>query len=82
MDFLVYDTVQNAAESGLDYLEAEAGLNYLLGGGEELAPFQAPVVWDGLDHVRLTGREGPAARPSTNTRRFPNAARRTLSSSI
>ena len=84
-DFLIHDRVQNAAASGIDYLEAEAGLNYLLGGEEQLyIPdiSQPSFSWDGLDHFRLTGREGPAAGQNTHSRWSASAAVRPLSNSI
>ncbi len=87
-DFLIYNRVQNATESGLDYLEAEASLNYLLSDGEELGynrAFSQPRFdWNGIDHARLSGRGDSAAAQFTHTRRLtpPNATPRSLSSSI
>ena len=81
-NFLTYDRVQHAVESGLDYLEAEAGLNYLLGDGEELDynhGFSQPrFIWNGIDHAR----GDYAAGEVRHTRRFTSAVLRSLSSSI
>jgi hypothetical protein len=66
MDCLNHES-QNASDDGLNY---EAGLSYLMGSEEPIQISnlaQAPFVWDGLDHVRLTGQEGPVAGQFTNT---------------
>uniref|UniRef100_A0A7S0MLM6 Uncharacterized protein n=1 Tax=Cryptomonas curvata TaxID=233186 RepID=A0A7S0MLM6_9CRYP len=88
-DFLIYDSVQNAADSGLDYLEAEAGLNYLLGDGEELdytdGFSQQRFIWNGIEHARLSGLGDYAAgevNHARQARRLPSAALRSLSNSI
>ncbi len=81
MDCVIHERVQN--EDGFNY---EAGLSYLLGYDAEPIQINAlpqpPFIWDGLDHVRLTGREGPAAGRFTHTRQLPNTVPRSLSNSI